>query len=82
MGRGKCVSSFFVTSFSTRLKAGSRPALSKGERLSQRPEINPFINVIAKWIFHNIVKPTGLNSPNGMFNYRLGKEEQWILEGV
>jgi len=49
---------------------------------SQRPEINPFINVIAKWIFHNIVKPTGLNSPNGMFNYRLGKEEQWILEGV
>lgn len=49
---------------------------------SRRPEVNPYFNVIAKWIFHNIVKPTGLNSPSGMFTYRLGKEEQWALMGV
>jgi len=49
---------------------------------SQRPNINPHVNVIAKWVFHNAVKPTGFASPNGMFNYRLGKEDQWILRGV
>jgi len=49
---------------------------------SQRPDINPYVNVIAKWVFHKVVKPTGLASPNGMFNYRLGKEDQWILKGV
>ena len=46
---------------------------------SQRPEINPHVNVIASWIYQNIVKPTELGR---MFNYRLGKEDQWILEGV
>lgn len=46
---------------------------------SQRPDIKPHVNVIASWIYQNIVKPTELGR---MFNYRLGKEDQWILEGV
>lgn len=55
------------------------PWIKETLKRSQRPEIKPHVNVIASWVYQNIVKPTELGR---MFNYRLGKEDQWILEGV
>lgn len=46
---------------------------------NKRPRINAHKNVISSWIYNKICKPTGFGR---VYNYRLRKEDQWVLEGV
>lgn len=54
---------------------------------NQRPDFSlEFLNddrtAISRWIRNNIVKPTGLASPNGQKQYGKDKEEQWKLRNL
>lgn len=48
----------------------------------KRPIIDTFNASVAKWVFHTIIKPSGLASPTGMFGQSKDSEEKWVTESV
>jgi len=48
----------------------------------KRPLIDTFDASVAKWVFHTIIKPSGLASPSGMFGQRKDREERWVTESA
>ncbi|KXA97699.1 hypothetical protein AKJ37_02485 [candidate division MSBL1 archaeon SCGC-AAA259I09] len=48
------------------------------------PEINAWSggSGLPQWLHENITEPSGYASPNGQYHYRLGTEDQWVLEEV